>query len=495
MIAIRVDSNDVIAMGHIMRCLSIAEHMTNKPLFICSEEKTKELVESKGYRGISLNNNFDKKDDEIDNLIDVIISENIKTMLIDSYYVTKNYFERLHKKVRIVYIDDINTFKYDVDVIINYTYNINSNIYDKWGYSNTKLVLGSKYAPLRSQFENESITIKDVERIFLTTGGTDNYHMVMGILERLISQGDIDNREVNVVIGRYYKDYNKLIDYVKNKPNIHIYKNISNMVNVMKECDIAISAGGVTLTELATLGIPTICFAIADNQHSGTTAYDNDGLMINAGDVRENRERVIENIATYVSYLANRLDVRTSMSNKMKANFDGCGARRIAKILENESFLNNKEAKLVLAKEEDCKLIYTWANDQSVRENSFKPKRIVYDEHKEWFKNKLNDENCSIYILVLDDNKVGQIRIEIDKSIATISYSIAKEHRAKGYGKLILTLLEEKLRNKSILIIRGLVKYENIVSIKCFESCGYTKVEKENYLVFEKKINNDMYWY
>ena len=44
--------------------------------------------------------------------------------------------------------------------------------------------------------------------------------------------------------------------------------------------------------------------------------------------------------------------------------------------------------KMRLAKEEDVDLYFRWANDTSVRQNSFNPKRIVFENQSEWFKGK-----------------------------------------------------------------------------------------------------------
>lgn len=499
MIGIRVDSNDIIATGHVMRCLSIAEYMQESPLFICSEQKTKEFVENTGYRAISLNNKYNEKDSEIEALLDIIARENINVLLIDSYYVTCEYLRQLHKKVKIAYIDDLNSFKYDVDMLINYTFKVDKAIYECWNYSDVEFLLGSKYVPLRSQFEREGIAIKDVKNIFLTTGGTDNNHMILGILDRLLSNNsNYLDYDINVVIGRYYKDYNELNQYINDNANIHLYKNVSDMASIMTMCDIAVSAGGVTLTELATLGIPTICFAIADNQLEGISAYEREALMINAGDGRKDREAVVDKIVKNLYYLANNLDIRQNMSNKMKQNFDGCGARRIADMLEKYNYKNNVKTlkkseglqmiTLTVVKKEDCALIYNWANEPTVRKKSFNSKKITYEEHKKWFDKKLNDENCRMYILEIDGIKIGQIRVDIENEVAMLSYSIGKEYRGKGNGVIMLTLLEEKLIKEKVSIIRGLVKYENIASKKCFEKCGYTKIEKEDYIVYEKII-------
>ena len=54
------------------------------------------------------------------------------------------------------------------------------------------------------------------------------------------------------------------------------------------------------------------------------------------------------------------------------------------------SKLNNYS--LVIAKKENIKLYFDWVNEKNVRSNSLKSKLIEWDEHSDWFNNKLKNE-------------------------------------------------------------------------------------------------------
>ena len=45
------------------------------------------------------------------------------------------------------------------------------------------------------------------------------------------------------------------------------------------------------------------------------------------------------------------------------------------------------------AKIDDIKLYYSWANDESVRKQSFNSKKIDFEVHQKWFESKIQDEN------------------------------------------------------------------------------------------------------
>ena len=84
------------------------------------------------------------------------------------------------------------------------------------------------------------------------------------------------------------------------------------------------------MAELCACGIPTICFAVADNQLYGTKAYASEGIMLYAGDVREEQDLVVKNIIQNIVTISKDFNLRKTMSKKARAAIDGKGAYRIA---------------------------------------------------------------------------------------------------------------------------------------------------------------------
>ncbi|WP_158534739.1 GNAT family N-acetyltransferase [Romboutsia maritimum] len=130
---------------------------------------------------------------------------------------------------------------------------------------------------------------------------------------------------------------------------------------------------------------------------------------------------------------------------------------------------------------EDCYLLFKWINDEAVRKNSFNSENIDIQEHKLWLKKKLQEENTKLYIILKDDCDVGVIRIEKNQEEYIISYSIAREFRGQKIGKQILIYIKEFMKGKKLV---GLVKHDNIASIKAFEGAGYKKIIEKEYIKF-----------
>ncbi|MBO8159076.1 GNAT family N-acetyltransferase [Thermosyntropha sp.] len=143
-----------------------------------------------------------------------------------------------------------------------------------------------------------------------------------------------------------------------------------------------------------------------------------------------------------------------------------------------------------LVQEEDCDLLYKWANDPVVRENSFNKHFISYDEHKKWFYEKINSPKCLFFIVISFDQPVGQIRLDIEEDTAIINYSVDKNYRGRGYGTQILINIVQVIKEYNIPVNRivGKVKLSNIASQKAFKKAGYSEKRFKDYIEYSKDI-------
>lgn len=125
---------------------------------------------------------------------------------------------------------------------------------------------------------------------------------------------------------------------------------------------------------------------------------------------------------------------------------------------------------------EDMDLLFVWANDKTLRANSFSSEQIPYEDHVNWFMRTMKSETIDIYILIDDGIPVGQIRLDISGEDAEISYGISAPYRGKGYGKLILQKFYDLVKSEypDIKRLIARVKPDNNASKKILEREGYT---------------------
>lgn len=336
---IRTDMNEVIATGHLMRCLSIADAAAKhgkKVYFISADENPKELVCERGHRFLCLNTRWDCMDKEIEKLTRLIEEYGIGKLLIDSYRVTKSYLAAISKKTEVFYLDDLDSFEYPVQNVVCY-----ANYYDKLSYLSYKapvnLYLGTKYMPLREIYSNqkEKEIREEISTVLLLSGGSDPLNMLDRLLPVLLKK--LSPKKIGkiiVICGKLYKDFDLLCKkYERGSSEIEVcfLQNVPNPETYMEEADLAVSAGGTTLYELSAMGVPTITYSFADNQLRNVQQFMEDKLMDYAGDGR--KPGVEEEISRYFDLLDRNIELRKTRSKRMQQLIDGKGADRIAELL------------------------------------------------------------------------------------------------------------------------------------------------------------------
>lgn len=137
---------------------------------------------------------------------------------------------------------------------------------------------------------------------------------------------------------------------------------------------------------------------------------------------------------------------------------------------------------------EDLMILYRWVNEPSVRANSFHSEPVSFEEHHGWFFEKLNDPNEAIYILMLEDNPIGQVRLSGRQERLMVSYSIDVKHRRQGFGTIILQLIEERIFDEDITLI-GRVKKNNVASQAVFRRLDYVECELDDCFEYRKVVN------
>lgn len=337
-ICIRVDGNEIIATGHVMRCLSVAEQLRKiggDVVFVVADERPCSMIEEKGFNTYVLHTVWNNMDTETDVFCHYLVSNNISTVLIDSYFVTEDYLTRVSNVARICYIDDMDKFIYPVHTVINYGLQCDRKYESRYiatGY-NTTFLLGGAYAPLREEFSYKLYDIQEkVSRVLITTGGTDQLRMTYSLLDTFLSDDLVNRLEYNVIVGRFNEDKDRLKGLADMHPNVKLHENVSNMSYWMRCCDVAISAAGTTKYELAACGTPSICFEVADNQE-GACDWEKGGYMLYAGNAYTEQGRCISTCVEQLVRLCEDFDFRKKLSQNMQGLIDGKGAERIAQYL------------------------------------------------------------------------------------------------------------------------------------------------------------------
>lgn len=329
MVYIRMDGNSQIGMGHIMRCLSLADELRRRNediVFVTAEPHFQQFIESRGYVCTVLGTAYDHMEEELSIFLPFLKRERPELVILDSYFVTSKYMKALKNIAPLLYIDDMNAFDYPADAVVNY------NIYGpELPYpENKRYFLGPQYAPLRKEFQGlgRRVVRERAENVLISTGGTDQYHIALRCAEYLREHPPQSNMIFHFVLGTMNQDVAELEGIAGELPFIRLHRQVTDMCSLMLQCDVAISAAGTTLYELCACGLPTVSYILADNQIQGAQAFQRVGLMPCVGDVRE-ESCFAEQIFIGLKDL-NSVKLRQETAQRMQILVDGKGAQRLA---------------------------------------------------------------------------------------------------------------------------------------------------------------------
>lgn len=136
-----------------------------------------------------------------------------------------------------------------------------------------------------------------------------------------------------MVIGQFSPHFQEMKELEKTYANIYIHYNVENMAALMKNCDIALTAAGSTVYELAAVGVPMICFSYAQNQEMLAEYMGREHIAGYAGPWHKNREETLERMENVFQNLIADNRLRMEYSMRERALVDGYGAERIARML------------------------------------------------------------------------------------------------------------------------------------------------------------------
>lgn len=326
-----------------MRCITIAGELKKRGMrvvFFTADEWPKEALTTAGMEQICLHTRWDWMEEELPRLGELITRLGVGTLLVDSYQVSPAYFEALRDQVKLVYLDDCFEAVYPVDLLINYNaFYTRFPYYERYG-EKTKLLLGTSYVPLREEFSQAAEEIRQEESartvngngfsIFLASGGGDSENAMLGILKKLVEREAFADVMIHVVIGAYYPRGDEMKAFADAHANVRVYHPCRNVAALMKLCDAAASAAGTMLFELSAMQVPTVFFQTADNQRYDSEFFSKEERMIDAGDIRKDREACLNAVCVGLEQLLADGDLRARMREKLLSVTDGKGAERIA---------------------------------------------------------------------------------------------------------------------------------------------------------------------
>jgi len=280
-IAFRVDASEQIGMGHLMRCLSLAKVALvagDQVWFLSQVLLRVEQVAMAGVQVIWLKTNQPEE-------LKLVLTElEIGCLIIDHYQVDDDFFCKLKHSTQVsCYLDDLNSFSYLVDLVVNGNLGAEKLAYQRSPLTK-EVLLGIKYNLIRDEFRDlpaKQVT-PEIKKILITTGGSDPAQLSPRLIEAL-RELSIAGVQFDLVVGNGFQNHPALVALAENTPGLVLHQKVERISVLMQAADLAIAAGGSSLYELAACGVYTLAFIYAANQFFLVEQMSEAGLVVNLG--------------------------------------------------------------------------------------------------------------------------------------------------------------------------------------------------------------------
>ena len=129
----------------------------------------------------------------------------------------------------------------------------------------------------------------------------------------------------------------------------------------------------------------------------------------------------------------------------------------------------------------DSRLLYDFVSRPDSLANKRLTKRpIAWDEHDAWFKSRLTDPDCRIWVLTMASVSVGQLRLTRGADGWEIDIYIAEESRRRGAAEAAIGRAIELLRRDvGPVPVIARVMFHNCASRQLFEHLGFRLARRD----------------
>lgn len=492
-VLVRTDASVDIGSGHVMRCLVLAERLRQHEIlaeFVCRDLPGNAIphIQARGFtvhrlpyaggrhvltssppheKWLGVHQEQDVR--ECTSLLER--GGKVDWLVVDHYALDSNWELAMRQYARRIFVvDDLADRMHDCDLLLDQ--NLHENGASRYAGNVPVLcrrLLGPRYALLRPEFSELRRSMPErpgqVSRVLVFFGSIDPRNYTTLALDAL-AMWRMPGLHVDVVVGSGNPHRAAIERRCAEMDGCTLHVDTPRMGSLMLSADLAIGAGGSSTWERACLKLPSIVFAVADNQRELAASMSAHGalqLLPADGTTPEVLLGAISKLAAD----RGRLRDYARISGEL---VDGLGVERVAReLLADPVYLRE-------ATPEDSVSIYTWRNAEEVRRYARNPAPILQVEHESWFSKVLADPERDLLIAEVNGVPVGVLRYDIQSACqAVVSIYLVPGQSGRGLGPRILLTGERWLlaSRPEVTVLQAEILRENAASARAFAEAGY----------------------
>jgi len=340
-ILLRPDAGSDIGVGHLRRCLSVAAELGAAGVvcvFALADgpglDAAAALVRAAGHAvtllGVPRGGTADRAATAA-----AAVQHRANVIVVDSYAAGADFLVALREAgLTVASFDDLCAFPSPARLVINGGLGSELLPYTS-AFGDTEFLLGSTFAPLDPGIAALAATprvARVVPCVVIAAGGADTTDFLPAAIAALEAiAGPI---EPVAIIGPLATNAAAVAAAAgATRHPVTVLRDPHDIHARLHAADLAISAGGGTLMELAALGTPAVAVEVAGNQRRGIAALAATGAVISAGRMSDPAPKLAAGIVAGVVALLASAERRAAMGAAGRRAVDGHGARQIAERL------------------------------------------------------------------------------------------------------------------------------------------------------------------
>lgn len=278
----RVDANATMGMGHLLRCLALAQALVKKSeqeqtslkiVFVVKADTVSLCKQRQDWCGelLVLPEHLPQADEPA-YLAAYCKRQQVAALVLDGYQFATQYRQSLSEIAvkHIIFDDNNDSGPLFADLVINGASNAEQLAYAV-SAPQAVLCVGSAYRLLRQEFNHPDYKLEWYLRSKLTLvmGGSDPRNFSIKILRQLEQQGF--RAKITLATGGAYAHVDELKQFLSQSAlHVEHLQNCQTMAELFGQSLLVVSAAGGSQFELQAMYSPALLLVIADNQRNAT---------------------------------------------------------------------------------------------------------------------------------------------------------------------------------------------------------------------------------
>jgi UDP-2,4-diacetamido-2,4,6-trideoxy-beta-L-altropyranose hydrolase len=479
----RCDASSLIGAGHVVRCLVLAETLSEAGWRIgfAVGKETLATVPAITLKSFDVRMLRDEGQ-ELEELREQA-SGNADLLIIDHYERGAAFETSCRSFARkVLVLDDATGRDHDCDILVDAAA---SSVEPYAGHvpARARVLAGAAYALVRRSFtvhREVALARRDgrpVQEILVSCGATDAGNVTTAVLDAL--DFVVDDIAVTVVLSSRAPHVDAVRSRLRGK--MRLLLDVEDIADLMTNADLAVGAAGSTAFERAVLGLPSILLTVADNQRGTARLIVKAGAAIDGGAVDNDLSPRLRKLTA--SVLSDGA-ARRQLAEAASALVDGRAALRVViNMLNDETAKEGARVRIRLARTEDEEWLLELQRQPQTRKYSRNSRGPDADEHHIWIGQTLANPDKLLLIVEANCQRVGSLRLDRlpnENGLARYEVSIAvrPELQGRGIGLTALRLARSLVPGA---LLDATVVPDNKASRALFSSAGFIALTSDLY--------------